>query len=532
MTLDAWKDLARADARKRGLDDLVPMIDTLGDAIQAVRNGDWNQDPRDPVPGPDGDASQAEGGSLHDPRLPRGHVADEPVRADHLPARSVLGLAQALRAGRTTSQEVTEACLGRIAQEHARLNAFVTVTAALARAQAREADAKFARGEVDSPLQGVPISLKDLLALEGVPTTAASQVRRDAIAPRDAVVVGRLKEAGAVIVGTCNLHEFAFGTTSEDSAYGPVRHPLDPDHSPGGSSGGSAAAVAAGLCAASVGTDTGGSIRIPAAACGIVGLKPMYGELSCRGVVPLSRGLDHVGPITSTVADAWLLYNIMRGLALPAWPPAARGAALSGLTVGIPRSYFLDLLDVEVRAQYDAALVRLRKGGVGVVEVAIPHAAQIAPIYLLIGFAEAAAYHGPGLDACADRYTSPVRSRLELSRYVLGEDYVRAQVGRDVLRHEVGAALAECDVLALPTLPIPAPRIGSTSVQVGSGRLPVRAATLRLTQLFNLTGHPAISIPSGLTRDGWPTGLQVVGRLGGTERLLAIASAMETLARG
>lgn len=532
MTLDAWKDLARADAQRRGLGDLVPLIDTLGDAIRAVRTGDWNRTPWDPVPDLAGHARHEEASPADEPpSMPLG-CADDATSIDSRGEWSVLGLARAFREGRTSSQEVTEACLGRIAQEQARVNAFVTVTTDLARAQAREADARFARGEVRSPLQGVPISLKDLIALEGVPTTAASQVRRTAIAPRDAVVVGRLKDAGAVIVGTCNLHEFAFGTTSEDSAYGPVRHPLDTAYSPGGSSGGSAAAVAARLCAASVGTDTGGSIRIPAAACGIVGLKPTYGELSCEGVVPLSRGLDHVGPLTSTVADAWLLYRIMRGLALPAWPPEARAPDLGTLTVGTPGSYFLDLLDVEIRAQHEAALERLRGRGVRVVEVDIPHAASIAPIYLLIGFAEAAAYHGPGLESCGERYTGPVRARLELSRYVLGEDYVRAQGGREVLRVEVNAALTRCDVMALPTLPIPAPRLGATSVQVGSGRLPVRAATLRLTQLFNLTGHPAISIPSGPTRDGWPAGLQLVGRPGGTERLLAVASAVEAHARG
>jgi aspartyl-tRNA(Asn)/glutamyl-tRNA(Gln) amidotransferase subunit A len=531
VTIDGWKEAVLNDVRKRGLVDLLPMIDTLENAIRAVRSADWNRAPWDTVPEPDSVGLPAAAESSYPAKRPPGAVSVVRGQDNVSAPPSALSLAARLGSGRLSSRELTEACLDRIGRENGRLNAFIMVTAESARKQAAEADAGFRRGDIRSPLQGIPISLKDLIALEGVPTTAASQVRADAVAYRDALVVQRLKQAGAVIVGTCNLHEFAFGTTSEDSAYGPVHHPLDAARSPGGSSGGSAAAVAAGLCVASVGTDTGGSVRIPAAACGVVGLKPAYGEIPCHGVVPLARSLDHVGPLTLSVEDAWLLYRIMRGDTLPAWPPAANRVDLEGVSIGTPRAYFLDLLDDGVRAEHDAALARLAAVGVRIVEVDVPHASDIAAVYLLVGFAEVAAYHAPALEARAELYTPPVRSRLHLSRYVLAEDYVRARDGRDRLGHEVDAALSACDVLALPTLPIPAPPIGAASIATGAGRMPVRAATLRLTQLFNLTGHPAISLPAGRTSDGWPTGLQLVGPRGATERLLEIARAVEVHAR-
>lgn len=246
------------------------------------------------------------------------------------PNDTILSIAARIAEGTVSSVALTEAALSLIAERNPVLNAFITVTADLALEQARKADREIRARGPRGPLHGIPISLKDLIDVAGVATTAASRVLKDNVAHRDAVVVSRLREAGAVFLGKTNLHEFAFGTTSEDSAYGPVRNPHDLARSPGGSSGGSAAAVADGLGYASIGTDTGGSVRIPAAACGCVGLKPTFGELSCEGVVPLSWSLDHVGPLTRSVGDAWLLYDVMRGAprfvppgrrALPARPP-------------------------------------------------------------------------------------------------------------------------------------------------------------------------------------------------------------------
>jgi aspartyl-tRNA(Asn)/glutamyl-tRNA(Gln) amidotransferase subunit A len=372
------------------------------------------------------------------------------------------------------------------------------------------------------------VSVKDIFDVRGTATTAASRVREGHRADGDAAAVLRLRQAGAVLVGKTNLHEFALGTTNEDSAFGPARHPDDPARSPGGSSGGSAVSVAAGMALASLGTDTGGSIRIPAAACGIVGLKPSYGEVEMGGVVPLSPSLDHAGPLAATVSDAWQMHRALVGRT---GLPAADPPPVSSLSLGIPRRYFLDLLDDEVHHLFDAAVELLRVAGARLEDVEIRHAALTAPVYMHISLAEAAAYHARTLETMADRYTPAVRERLEAGRYVLAEDYVRALAGRDVLRREVDGALAGRQALVMPTLPIPAPPLGAASVDVGGSMESVRSLTLRLTQLFNLTGHPAISIPCGRTSTGLPCGLQLVGACGRTEHLLAAADACQHLIR-
>ena len=438
--------------------------------------------------------------------------------------RTVAGLARALRDGTTTAEASTERCLETVAARDPEINAFITVLADAAREQAREADHALATGQDRGPLHGVPVSLKDLLDLRGTPTTAGSRVRRAHVAAQDAAVVARLRKAGAVFIGKTNLHEFAFGTTNEDSAYGPVRHPLDAGRSPGGSSGGSAASVLAGMAFASVGTDTGGSIRIPSAACGLVGLKPGLDEVPIAGVVPLSATMDHVGPLCRSVEDAAMFFGVLRGAPLePANPQPDR------IRLGVPREYFLARLDPGVAESFDEACGRLRQAGAVVEDVGIPHAGDIAAVYLHIVLAEAAAYHGATLDERPDDYTPAVRVRLETGRYVLGEDYARALRGREVLQREVGAALHGAHALLLPTLPVPATPLGADAVPMGDADEPVRAATLRLTQLFNVTGHPAITLPCGRTPDGLPVGAQLVGHEGRTDDLLAVARALEPM---
>jgi aspartyl-tRNA(Asn)/glutamyl-tRNA(Gln) amidotransferase subunit A len=440
---------------------------------------------------------------------------------------TIEAFARRLRAREITCEQVTDACLQRIDADDSRLNAFIRVTADEARKQARDLDRELAAGHDRGPLHGVPISVKDLLDVRGLPTTAASRVRDGHVAERDAPAIAHLRQAGAVFVGKTNLHEFAFGTTNEDSAFGPARNPCDPSRSPGGSSGGSAASVAAGMALATIGTDTGGSIRIPAAACGIVGLKPTFGEVSTEGVVPLSGTFDHVGPLTQSVADASLVYHALLGDAHPL-PPVPM--PLHGLRLAVPRRYFCDLLDAEVRARFEEALGRLGAAGVHIDDIDIHHSADISPVYLHIVLADAAAYHATALETVPDKYTTNVRTRLELGRYVLAEDYARARAGRDVLRREVDAALAQHDALALPALPIPAPLIGANTVRVGNSDEPVRNVMLRLTQPFNVTGHPAISMPSGRTSGGLPCSLQLVGCRGQTDALLKVALACEPLA--
>ncbi len=449
------------------------------------------------------------------------------------PTTTIAELGPRLRRGEITTGALVEECLAAIAERDPALNAFITVLADDARRQARTLGAELARGRDRGPLHGIPISLKDIIDLAGTPTTAASRLRDGHRAVADAPVTARLRAAGAVIVGKCNLHEFAFGTTGEESAYGPTGNPHAPAHVPGGSSSGSAVSVAAGMALASIGTDTGGSIRIPASACGVVGLKPTHGEVSAAGVVPLAPSLDHVGPIARSVGDAALLYGIMCGAPRRAdgggqrvEPPAASRPRL-----GIPRRYFLDLLEPAVEAAFADTLERLARAGCRIDDVDIPHAADTGPVYLHTQLAEAAEQHGADLDARPDAYGRGVRLRLELGRYVLAEDYVRAQRGRRILTAEVDAALENRAALLLPTLPIVPPRLGTATVAVGATTETTRALTLRLTQLFDVTGHPAISIPCG-TAGGLPAGVQLVGRRGRTERLLALAAACEGAIRG
>ena len=431
-----------------------------------------------------------------------------------------------LRARAMTSEAIVEQCLAQIEARNPATNAFILVMADEARRQAREADRELKDGRDRGPLHGVPVSIKDLMDVRGTETTAASRVRVGRTASQDAPCVASLRSGGAVFVGKTNLHEYALGTTSGDSAFGAVRNPLDTTRSPGGSSGGSAVSVAAGMALATVGTDTGGSIRIPAACCGIVGLKPSLGEVPTEGVVPLSSTFDHVGPLAASVADAWTVFRVLTGDLAP--PPLAPATA-AALRLAVPRSYFLDMLDDDVRARFEASLEAFRAAGIRVREIEIPHTETIANVYIRISLKEAASYHAATLAAVPERYTPPVRQRLEMGRNIQHEEYMLALGGREQLRRDVDAAFADCDALALPTLPIPAPKIDAETVQVGPTEQPLRNVMLRLTQLFNITGNPAISIPCGLTRDGMPCGLQIVGARGQTRELVQAALACEAL---
>jgi aspartyl-tRNA(Asn)/glutamyl-tRNA(Gln) amidotransferase subunit A len=439
-------------------------------------------------------------------------------------AHTITDLARLIRARTLSAAEATERCLARIAARDTDINAYITVMADEARAQAREADRELAAGRDRGPMHGVPISLKDLIDVRGTPTTAASRVRAGHMASSDALITTRLRDAGAVLVGKTNLHEFAFGTTNEDSAYGPVHHPLDPTRSPGGSSGGSAASVLDGMAYASIGTDTGGSIRIPSSLCGLVGLKPHLGEVPLDGIVPLSTLLDHVGPICRSVEDAAIVYHALRGVTNP---PTIRRRDIRGLRLGVPRPYFMDLLDAQVRAMFEAVVQRLAREGAAIEDVAIPHATSASPIYVHLSLPEAATYHATTLETRPDDYTSNVRLRIEMGRYILAEDYVRALCGREALIADVNAALAGRDGLLLPTMAIPAQKLGAATVSLGGTEEPVRNAMLRLTQPFNISGHAAISIPCGRTSEGLPIGAQIVGSQ--TASVLEIAAGLESV---
>jgi aspartyl-tRNA(Asn)/glutamyl-tRNA(Gln) amidotransferase subunit A len=423
-----------------------------------------------------------------------------------------------------SSAALTEACLARTAAVGPALNAFVTVTGDAAREEAARADAELASGRWRGPLHGIPVAVKDNVDVAGVPTTAASAVFTDRVPAEDAEAVRRLREAGAVLLGTLNMHEFAFGTTSLVSAAGPVRNPWAPDRVAGGSSGGSAVAVAAGLCLGALGTDTGGSIRLPAACCGIVGLKPSKGLVSTRGVIPLSWTLDHVGPMTRTVRDAALMLSVLAGFdprdaeseEIPVGDyAAAAGGSVRGLRVGIVSDFAAS--DPAVADAFAAALATL--GGLGVtfrdVTLDVPFDA-----YAGVLFPEAQAYHALLVEAARDRYQPVTLTRLGSATFTTAE-YIAARREIGLARHTSGRGFPEdCDLLISPTAPIAAPRAAAS-------RNNPTAVPLRHTAAFNLLGCPAISIPGGFQPDGIPLGLQIAAPRGNETTLLALAHAYE-----
>ncbi|MBI1886054.1 MAG: Asp-tRNA(Asn)/Glu-tRNA(Gln) amidotransferase subunit GatA [Chloroflexi bacterium] len=451
------------------------------------------------------------------------------MKADELQA---LTLAEAARliAGRELSpRELTEECLERIEAVEPKLNAFITVTADEALEAARRAEGAIAAGEYRGPLHGIPVGLKDLFATRGVRTTAGSKIMADHVPDEDATVVRRLKEAGAVIVGKLNLHEFAFGATSVNPHYGPVRNPWDTGRIAGGSSGGSAAAVAAGECLAALGTDTGGSIRIPSSLCGIVGLKPTYGRVSRYGVVPLSWALDHVGPMCRTVEDAALVLGAIAG-ADPLDPSAADVVVprfesrldgdVKGLRLGVPREYFFDNVDAEVEAAVRGAVAVLEELGASVREVSLPHLEATPHAVNAIMLPEALAYHQAWLKERPGDYGEDVRLRLELGATYPAVHYVQAQRTRSLIVEEWGRVFEEIDLLVTPATPIPA-------AAIGEAELTTTLALIRFTNPFNLSGQPAVSLPCGLTKTGLPIGLQLVGRWWDEATVLRAAHAYE-----
>ena len=421
-----------------------------------------------------------------------------------------------------TASDRVEASLDAISKHNPSTNAFILVDAEGARAAARAVDDERRRGVDRGPLHGMPISVKDLIDVAGQPTTAGSRVRSGHVAKKDAPVIERLREAGVVLIGKTNLHEFALGTTSEETAFGAVHNPHDLSRSAGGSSGGSAAAVATGMGVASIGSDTGGSIRIPAAACGVVGLKPSVGEVPTEGVVPLSKTFDHVGPLTRSVTDAANLWAALTARR----PPHLEARASQSLVFGALGDYFTSLLDTDVRAGFGRAVDSLQRAGVRISPRTIPGTDGIVDAYVNVSLAEAAHWHAATLDSKANEYQPPVRERLERGRTISAVNYLRGLDTCASLTRAVDAALEDCDALVLPSLAIVAPVIGTEKAMMDNGEsLLVRAAMLRLTQLFNMTGNPAISLP--IPTRGLPVGLQLVGKRGETDRLLATALACE-----
>jgi aspartyl-tRNA(Asn)/glutamyl-tRNA(Gln) amidotransferase subunit A len=441
-------------------------------------------------------------------------------------AGSVRNTARALREQRVTARELLEACLAQVDAHQARTNAFIEVDWAGARAAADISDRELRQGHDRGVLHGIPMSLKDLLDQEGHVTTAGSR-SMTRVADADAPAVAHLRLHGAVFVGRTNMHEFAMGTTSEDSGFGPVRHPHDPAHVPGGSTGGGAVAAATGMCHVSIGSDTGGSIRIPSACCGLVGLKPAWGEVSLAGVVPLSPTCDCIGPLARSVEDAWWTLQALKTSGpLPA-PPAAR--RLADVRIGVLRAFGWATVDPQVGEPVTQVLARLAAAGARVEDAELAAAALVAPAYGTIVIREALDYHLPRLPEHAEAYTPAVRTRLQTATRPPDAEYEAALEARARVEADVASQLARVDVLALPSLPITPPRLGQTHVAWPHGEELTRAAMLRLTQPFNLSRHPAIALPIARTTDGWPVSLQLVGR--DSASLVAVASSVEATLR-
>jgi aspartyl-tRNA(Asn)/glutamyl-tRNA(Gln) amidotransferase subunit A len=441
---------------------------------------------------------------------------------------TILELGEALRTKKVSPVELTRECLTRIQHLNPALNAFITISAETALLQAGRAEKEIQHGDWRGPLHGIPIGLKDLIDTAGIPTTAASALYRNRIPDRSAEVVRKLQEAGAVLLGKQNLHEFAYGGSSMISCFGEVHNPWDRAHIAGGSSGGSAAAVAVGMGYGAIGTDTAGSIREPAALCGVVGLKPTYGRVSAQGVIPLSASLDHVGPIAATVADAALLFRAIaadgergnQGM-LPANFLTERDGGRVNLRVGVPRSYFFDQLDPQTAAAMEEALLVLATLGSELRDLKLDPDTDRT-----VQAAESYALHAESVSRTPELYQPETLHRIKTGEAIARDEYLRRRGELDAARQNIQKLFETIDVLVTPTTPIPAPTIAE--LRQNPERLrPRELMLLRNTRPFNVWGVPAISVPCGFTDAGLPIGLQVAGAPGREDVVLRLAYAYE-----
>jgi aspartyl-tRNA(Asn)/glutamyl-tRNA(Gln) amidotransferase subunit A len=456
-------------------------------------------------------------------------MASPTSNSDDLAFATIAELAPRLAAKEISPVEVTDAVLARIERYDPDLNSYITVTADTARHAARAAEAAIMAGHHLGPLQGIPVAHKDLYATRGVTTTYGSLLFADWVPDFDAAAVERLKQAGAVLLGKTNLHELAYGSTSANAHYGAVRNPWQKDHHPGGSSGGSAAAVAAGLAFAATGSDTGASIRQPAACCGIVGIKPTFGRVSKFGALPLAWSQDHVGPITRSVADAALLLQALAGYD-PRDPTsvdrpvpdfsADLGKGIQDSRIGVARRFFFDECDPEIVGAVDSAIQVLEDHGAQIEEIVLADmdAAYAAGVITIA--VEGAAYHAADLRARPELFSDELRAAFELGSFYQAPDYVQAQRLRRHLTDQVSRAMAHLDAIVMPTTPVPATPIEASPI----GHAMLRP---RNTMPFNALGLPAISVPCGFTAAGLPIGLQIAGHAFDEASVLRIAHAYE-----
>jgi aspartyl-tRNA(Asn)/glutamyl-tRNA(Gln) amidotransferase subunit A len=460
-----------------------------------------------------------------------------PATDTELAFASIEEIARLFRQRKLSPVELTRLLLARIVKLDPKLNSFITVTSDLALAQAKKAESELLSRKANrdrGPLHGIPISLKDNIYTQDIRTTAGSKILSKFIPQHDAEIVAKLKEAGVVLLGKTNMHEFAYGVTSNNPHYGPVHNPWDLSRIPGGSSGGSAAAVAAGLCYGSIGTDTGGSIRIPASLCGIVGLKPTLGRVSVEGVIPLSPKLDCVGPLARTVHDAALLLEPILPRVKGEPSPRALEKSLAkprNFTLGVPKEFFFDVISNEVRLIFKEVHCSLRTPEIRIREISLSLLEETEYAGNQIAWAEATHYHQQAgwFPAHSAEYGDDVRSRLAMGVQVPATTYLSALETREKFIQQLHLAMADAgvDTLAVPTTPISAPQIDQESILIGETDHSTRALLLRTNRPANLAGVPAITVPIGFTPAGLPVGLQLIGAVTDEHLLLQIAATFE-----
>jgi len=449
-------------------------------------------------------------------------------------------LARMIATKKASPVEVVQAHLDRIATLDGKLKSYITVMGDSALAAARAAESAVQSGATLGPLHGVPMGLKDLYCTKGVKTTGGSKLLADWVPEEDATVVARLAGAGAIALGKLNMHEFAYGPEGLNQHYGTPWNPWDAKTHRvcGGSSSGSGASVAAGICPGALGSDTGGSIRIPSSLCGLSGIKPTYGRVSRVGVLPLAWSMDHVGPMCRSAADCALMLAPMAGYdprdpTTSVLPVPDYGAALTGqvkgLRIGLLRSFFLDGAGPAQRTAVEAAAKALEGQGATLEAVNLTTVGLAAPASHAVLAPEAYAYHEEWLKTRAAEYGADVRERLRVGAFVTGAEYVKGQRLRGLLKAEVDAALARLDVLLAPSTAIEATAVGQNEVRIGNETFAVRASLIRFTRPFNLTGHPAASVPCGFTAEGLPIGLQIIGRPFDEATVLRVADAYQRL---
>ena len=437
--------------------------------------------------------------------------------------RSIAEAGAALRSRRVSCAELVAESLRRINELDRNYNAFLTVTADGAQQAALQLDEELAAGRTRGPLHGIPIAFKDLFYTSGVRTTNGSKLFADFIPDYDAAVVTKLREAGAISMGKLNMHELAYGVTSTNPHFGPVRNPHASDRIPGGSSGGSGAAVAAGMVFMAMGSDTGGSIRIPASYCGTVGLKPTFDVVSRHGAFPLGLTLDHMGPLTRTVEDASVCLQ-----AMALFRPDAEAPSVSGVRIGLPRNFFNTAVDNEVSAAVQQTATEAERAGAELVHIDVPDPAALNVVARTVLLSEAASVLGPYLHR-RDEIGSDVLALLDQGRLLPGTDYVTAQRIRYALQQQWAALFRTIDYLLIPTTPIPAPKIGQRTVTIQGSEEDTRLASTRFVRGINVLGLPAISLPAGKNAEGLPLAVQLVGRAYDDAGLLRVAAALQQL---